>query len=316
MFQWARLKMLTVLLATRNRASILRETLEAFCRLQEPSSGWKLIIVDNGSTDQTSAVLASFANRLPLHTVSESTGGKNSALNTGLGFVEGGLTVFTDDDIFPHSDWLTELRKAADAQPTYSVFGGAVMPHWESPPPVWVQWLDQGPVYTLTDPLMKEGPMPPSLVFGPNMAIRTAVFQSGVRFDPSIGPRSSSYPMGGETELTLRLSRQGYKAWHVQNAVVKHFIRDYQIRKSWVLKRAISYGRGRFRLDFREKTKTYPTWFGVPRRLFREIFEEERTIIRAWLRSDERELFCARWNRNFLWGLVIEARLSYRSPRN
>jgi hypothetical protein len=32
--------------------------------------------------------------------------------------------------------------------------------------------------------------MPLFLVFGPNMA---AVFRSGVRFDPSIGPRSSSY---------------------------------------------------------------------------------------------------------------------------
>jgi hypothetical protein len=36
------------------------------------------------------------------------------------------------------------------------------------------------------------------------MAIRTAVFQSGVRFDASIGPRNSSYAMGSETELVLR----------------------------------------------------------------------------------------------------------------
>lgn len=312
MFLWARVKMLTVLLATRNRAPILRETLEAFCRLQKPSSGWKLVVVDNGSTDETSAVLASFANRLPLRTVSEPTGGKNSALNTGLGFVEGDLTVFTDDDAFPHTDWLVELRNAADAQPAYSVFGGAVVPHWESPPPPWVEWLEQGPVYTLTDPLMKEGPMPPELVFGPNMAIRTAVFQSGVCFDPSIGPRCSGYPMGSETELTLRLSRQGYTAWHVQNAVVEHFIRDSQMRKSWVLKRAIRYGRGRFRLDYVEKSGAARSWFGIPRRFLREIYQEEKMIVRAWLRSNERELFSARWKRNYLWGHVIEARLSHR----
>jgi glycosyltransferase involved in cell wall biosynthesis len=305
--------MLTVLLATRNRATILRETLEAFCRLQEPSSGWKLVIADNGSTDQTPAVLASFADRLPLRTVSEPTSGKNSALNSGLGFVEGDLTVFTDDDVFPHTDWLVELRKAADAQPAYSVFGGAVVPRWESPPPLWVEWVERGPVYTLSDPLMKEGPMPPFLVFGPNMAIRTAVFQSGVCFDPSIGPRSSSYPMGSETELTLRLSRQGCKAWHAPSAVVEHFIRNDQMRKPWVLERAIRYGRGMFRMDYMQKHRGNPAWFGVPRRFFREIFEEERTIIRAWLRANERELFCARWRRNFLWGQVIEARLSHRS---
>jgi glycosyltransferase involved in cell wall biosynthesis len=63
--------MLTVLLATRNRAAVLRETLEAFCRLQPPQSGWKMIVVDNGSTDETAAVLACFTNRLPRHAVSE-----------------------------------------------------------------------------------------------------------------------------------------------------------------------------------------------------------------------------------------------------
>jgi glycosyltransferase involved in cell wall biosynthesis len=306
--------MLTVLLATRNRATILREILEAFCRLQPPSSGWKLVIVDNGSTDQTPAVLASFADRLPLHAVCESTGGKNSALNTGLGFVEGDLTVFTDDDAFPHTDWLVELRSAADAQLAYSMFGGAVVPRWELPPPLWVQWLDQGVVYTLTDPSMKEGPMPPFLVFGPNMAIRTAVFQSGLRFDPSIGPRSSTYPMGSETELTVRLDRQGYKSWYVPSAVVEHFIRDYQMHKSWILKRAIRFGRGDFRLWHTVKPGLTKTWFGVPRRFFREIFEEEMHVVSAWVRSDERKLFSACWKRNYLWGQVIEAHLSHR-PR-
>jgi len=304
--------MLSVLLATRNRASILQQILDAFCRLQKPASGWKLVVIDNGSTDQTSAVLSSFTSRLPLRALSEPTGGKNSALNTGLAFVEGDLAVFTDDDAFPHPDWLLELRKAAEAQPTYSMFGGAIVPRWASPPPLWVQWVEPGPVYTLTDPLMKEGPIPPFLVYGPNMAIRTALFQSGARFDPSVGPRSSSYPMGSETELTLRLSREGHKAWYVPKAVVEHLIRDEQLCQSWVLKRAIRYGRGRFRQDYMQKYRRYPTWFGVPRRFLREIFEEQRAIIKAWLKSSERELFCARWKHNFIWGHVIEAHHLYR----
>ena len=304
--------MLTVLLATRNRVAILQETLEAFCRVQQPASGWKLIVIDNGSTDQTPAILSSFATRLPLHTICEPRAGKNSALNAGLAFVEGDLTVLTDDDAFPRTDWLIELRNAADSRPAYAMFGGAIVPRWESPPPHWVEWVEQGPVYALTDPLMKEGPMPPFLVFGPNMAVRSAIFQSGVRFDPSIGPRSSSYAMGSETELTVRLDRQGYKAWYVPTAVVEHFICDYQMCKSWVLKRAIRYGRGRFRPDFLEKSRRYPSWFGVPRTLFRQIFEQERATIHAWLRANERELFSARWKRNYFWGHVIEARMSRR----
>ena len=304
--------MLSVVLATKNRAAILRETLEAFCQLQPPSSGWKLVIVDNGSIDQTPEVLASFAGRLPLQTLCEPTGGKNSALNTGLGFVEGDLTVFTDDDTFPHTAWLVELRNAADAQPAYSMFGGAIVPRWEIPPPNWVQWVEHSPAYALTDPSMKEGPVPPYLVFGPNMAIRTTVFQSGVRFDTSIGPRSSSYAMGSEVELTQRLSQRGHNAWFVSRAVVEHFIRENQLRESWVQKRAVRYGRGRFRLDYMQIYRRYPSWFGVPRTFFRQIIEQQKLIIKARLRSDHREVFCATWRRNFLWGHVVEARLSYR----
>jgi len=93
---------------------------------------------------------------------------------------------------------------------------------------------------------------------------------------------------------------------------VEHFIRDYQLRQPWVLKRAIRYGRGRFRMDYTRKYRPYPCWFGVPRTFFRQIFDEEKTILKAWLMSDHRELFRAIWRRNFLWGHVVEARLSYR----
>src|SRR5271165_5089803 len=115
--------MLTVLLATRNRARILRDVLEAYCHLQAPACGWKLVIADNGSTDETREVIASFTDRLPLSSVCEPRLGKNYALNAGLELVEGDLTVLTDDDAFPHTDWLVQLRKAADEQPTYSLFG-------------------------------------------------------------------------------------------------------------------------------------------------------------------------------------------------
>jgi len=311
--------MLTVLLSTRDRAAILQKTLESFCCLQRPSSGWKLVVVDNGSTDGTSAVLASFANRLPLHMVSDPAAGKNAALNAGLAFVEGDLTVLTDDDIFPRADWLIELRNAADTQPGYSMFGGSIVPRWEIPPPAWIEWVEKGPMYGLTDSSMKEGEIRPLLVFGGNMAVRSALFQSGIRFDTSVGPRSSSYRMGSETELTLRLNRQGHKAWYVPGAVVEHFIRDYQMREPWVLQRAIRYGRGCFRLWHAETWEPVTT-FGIPRyylrqmNLVRQILQEELKVLTARLGSDHRQFFSARWQRNFLWGVVTEAHLWHRLP--
>ncbi len=68
--------MLTVLLATRNRARILGNVLESYRLLQQPRTGWKLIVVNNGSTDETAEVIASFKSRLPLDSVRELTTGK------------------------------------------------------------------------------------------------------------------------------------------------------------------------------------------------------------------------------------------------
>ena len=171
--------MLTVLFATRNRAPLLRNVLEAYCNLQSPPGGWKLVVVDNGSTDQTAQIAASFTGRLPIHFSIEAKAGKNVALNTGLDLLEGDLVVLTDDDAFPRPDWLVQLRRAADDQPAYSLFGGKILPRWEIIPPAWIRWIrDAGPVYTLTDDAQREGQIAAFLVFGPNMAVRASI--SGV----------------------------------------------------------------------------------------------------------------------------------------
>src|SRR5208283_5519147 len=200
--------MLTVLLATRNGGRTLPTVLETFTRLQVPSSGWKLVVVDNGSTDQTRQIVTSFRASLPLTYLFEEKPGKNVALNAGLEHLEGDLVVFTDDDVFPHTDWLIRLRAAADAHLAYSMCGGAIRPRWEATPPDWVKWVNTGIVFAITDPQMVEGPIDPGFLFGANLAIRSEAFRDGLRFNTSIGPRGNNYPMGSETELVRGLGRQ------------------------------------------------------------------------------------------------------------
>jgi glycosyltransferase involved in cell wall biosynthesis len=295
---------LTVLLATRNRSHILRNVLEAYCSLQEPAGGWKLVVADNGSTDDTSEVVTSFVNRLPLTKVVEPKLGKNSALNAALELVEGDLTVLTDDDAFPRTDWLVQLRTTADEHPEYSMFGGAVVPRWEVAPPSWIQWINLGPVFTITPPDMQEGPLSSAtMVQGPNMAIRSNVFEAGIRFDPSIGPCGSSYPMGSETEILLRLSQQGHKAWHVRGAIVEHWVRREQLDKAWILRRATRYGRGWYRMAPSEDLL-----IGVPRHLFRDIPKELLRMSAASVLRRPDVLLRARWRFNYLLGEAMEAR--------
>jgi glycosyltransferase involved in cell wall biosynthesis len=288
----------------------LRDVLECFCRLQSPPSGWKLVVVDNGSTDDTASVVSDFTNRLSLEFVSEPILGKNAALNTGLARVEGDLVALTDDDVFPHADWLAQLRTAADTHSSYSIFGGAILPRWETPPPNWMTWLDPGPTYSLTDPALPEGLINPARVFGPNMAIRARVFASGIRFDNSIGPRGTNYAMGSESELLMRLDRQGHKAWYVQHAVVEHLVRSEQLNEAWVMQRMTRHGRGHQRrhpgADF---------WWDMPRRIYGALPREIGIMALARATFNKKLLFRSRLRFNFTLGTAIESRNMARERR-
>src|ERR1700722_13369062 len=299
--------MITGLLSTKNRAEILREVLEAYGRLRVPVSGWKLVVIDNGSTDQTQEVLASFANSLPLESIYEPRPGKNLALNKGLGYVEGDLVVLTDDDAFPDADWLICLRKAADERPTFAMFGGVVLPRGAVSPPPWVRWARLGPTYTVSDLSLSEGPIEPHHIFGPNMAVRASVFTEGIRFDSTIGPRDSNYAMGSETELVLRLQERGHKAWFVQGAVVEHYIRKEQLEKSWVLRRAVRFGRGQYRLYGLEQNSTGRSRSGVLLQLLCRALKPALFAGASFVFRKEGACFQARWRLNFICGQIQEA---------
>ena len=300
--------MLTVLIATYNGAKTLPAVLNAHCALEPPDGGWKLVIVDNGSTDDTQEIIAAFRQRLPLTYLCEPKKGKNIALNTGLATTSGDLVVLTDDDVLPQPNWLRQLHLASTSHPSFSIFGGPILPKWELPAEDWIlTWVPIGPTFSLLNPF-DEGPINPRLVFGPNMAVRAEIFQSGHRFDETIGPQGSNYAMGSETEFLRRLAKNGYTAWHCRGAVVEHIIRAFQMNQEWVLRRAVRYGRGQYRLGAKELPSLPASLLGIPVSQFLQILAQGLRLGCAKLGSDHKKLFKARWQFNVLVGKCIEAR--------
>ncbi len=237
--------MLTILFSSFNGSKTLPRMLKAFLNLQEPTNGWKIIAVDNGSTDDTYEILKSYLQYLPLTIIQHAERGKNKALNRGLKHIEGELVVLTDDDIIPNEDWLLKLQEAANSQPNYDIFGGTILPQWPSPPPSWlIKHAPLGMAYSLTSQDLKGEKIAPGSVWGPNMMIRSKIFLSGIRFDENVGPAAGAYIMGSETELTTRLATHGHNCFFIPEAIVRHIIRPNQIKKSWILKRGFRAGRG------------------------------------------------------------------------
>jgi len=101
----------SVVMPTYNRREALALALEAWERQQPVDLPFELVVVDDGSTDGTSELLAAHrSDRFRLRTHRQDNAGPAAARNRGLAMVEGDLVLFTGDDIEPHPSLLAEHR--------------------------------------------------------------------------------------------------------------------------------------------------------------------------------------------------------------
>ena len=259
----------SVLLATRNRSQSLGATLSAYCRV-DATVPWQMVVVDNGSTDQTRDVLQSFASRLPLEVVRHPIPGKNAALNAGLAAVRGQFVVLTDDDSLPAVDLLGAWQNCADRHPEYGLFGGRIEPRFHESVPAWLGRCSphlQAMMFTRRD--LPEGPVEAGDIYGCNMAVRAEVFRNGHRFSEAIGPNGSDpdYPMGSEVEFCRRVARTGVRCWFARSAVVEHLVLPNQWDEAAWIGRGYRLGRGRARIAFLEGRTAVPPRPGIATRL-------------------------------------------------
>ncbi len=86
--------LISVIIPTRNRCALLRNTLEALLRDDYPSK--EIVVMDAASTDGTVEMLRSFGNQV--RWVSEKDGGEYFARNKGFELTTGELIHFCGDD--------------------------------------------------------------------------------------------------------------------------------------------------------------------------------------------------------------------------
>lgn len=300
------------MLSTRNGAKTLPVTLESMQQLEVPEGGWKLIVVDNGSADNSAEIIHRFMEELPLTYVYEGRPGKNRALNAGLPFAEGDLIIFTDDDVVVQPHWLKRYRQSADAHPDIDIFCGLILPKWPRTPDAWiVRSIPLGPAFAVHREGLRTGEIDPGFAWGPNMAIRSEIFEAGERFSESIGPDgTSNYIMGSETEFTTRLKKKGHKCWMDVDNSVEHIIRENQLDKRWILNRARRGGRGAFNLTvYSDNLKETPTFLAAPRWMWRMAATHYlcSLVFRLGLGTADRAMRHA-WKYNVLIGQICAAR--------
>jgi len=236
----------SIIFSTFNRNDILTQTLQGLVDMDTTELDWEVILVDNAGNDETARVAASFATSLPIKFLVETAPGKNNALNTGLKHATGDLFVFTDDDIIADTAWIKSLAGAADRWPDSDLFGGRILPKYpagKTAAPINDPEF-MAVTYVIADWDLPEGEhFPVTKTWGPNMMVRSRVFDQGLRFNPAIGPTGGNYIMGSEIDFLKKARTAGYTDVYVPSALVYHQIRPEQLTHSWILGRAYRLGR-------------------------------------------------------------------------
>lgn len=101
-------KRCSVLIGTYNRAEYLQQTLESLCRQDTPAQEFEVIVVDDGSADNTHGIVAAFEGRLHLRYAYQHNSGLASARNHALFLATGDIVFFLDDDDIASPEFLSE----------------------------------------------------------------------------------------------------------------------------------------------------------------------------------------------------------------
>lgn len=120
----------SIVIPNLNGAGWLRDSIESIWAQMEQD--FELIIIDNGSTDESLAIARSYVGRPGYTLVENQTNtGFSAAVNTGIGLAKGEYVVLFNNDAFAQPDWLAQLIAMADAEPRAFAVQSLMIRHFE-----------------------------------------------------------------------------------------------------------------------------------------------------------------------------------------
>ena len=217
---------ISVIVCTHNRAALLPNVLSQLCNQDYPPESFEIIIVDNGSTDDTTEVVQRFKSdrKLTLRFVQETRPGVTFARNRGAEEARHPYLAYLDDDCSVGKSWLSQLVSGFGLSDQVSVVAGRVALSLDDQPcPNWLgpkgkSWLAEfnfpgSESRILTNPVyVCEG----------NMAISKKAWRSAGGF---LGMDQFGSPHGASQEIMYlleQIKRQGGKVAFVPTAIANH----------------------------------------------------------------------------------------------
>ena len=95
----------SVVVTVYNAEQTIAQCLESIMKLEYSKDKLEIIVVDDGSTDNSLDIVKEYSVKL----VQKGHGGYPSAMNTGIKSARGSIIVIIDSDIIVSKDWLVKV---------------------------------------------------------------------------------------------------------------------------------------------------------------------------------------------------------------
>ncbi|WP_139556659.1 glycosyltransferase [Methylotetracoccus oryzae] len=244
--------MLSAIIPTRDRANFLALCLDSINAQTLPVEQFEVLVVDNGSTDDTKQVVESFRRRCPnVRYIYDATPGLHVGRHRGMNAARGDVLVFADDDIEAFPTWLAAIDDAF-SDPKVALVGGNNLPKFVGAPPDWLLelWAEPGHIggrclASLSILELPEGvrEIDPMYVWGCNFAIRKEVLMKAGGFHPDGMPRELIRFRGdGESHVSRWISKQGLKCMFHSGASVYHKVTSERMTLRYFHQRGFNQG--------------------------------------------------------------------------
>jgi len=197
---------ITVVIPAYNAASIIATGLRAILAQDYPRDRMEVVVVDDGSTDNTPKILASIEG---IRVIRQTNAGPARARNTGWKNGTGEIVLFTDSDCIPAPDWVRRLVEKFTA-PDIGGVGGTYGIH--NSDSLLARCIHE-------EIIERHLRMPEEVNYlgSFNLAYRRAALEATGGFDETFQNAS-----GEDNDLSYRINKAGYRLLFTNEARVDH----------------------------------------------------------------------------------------------
>src|SRR5215207_5518850 len=116
----------SIVIPVHNKATITRQCLDSLLAESDDEISRQLVVVDDGSTDLTPSLLATYRDRILVirHEIAHGFAG---ACNAGVAAADGEFVILLNNDTIPTSGWLSALVDYAHQHPNAAVVGAKLL---------------------------------------------------------------------------------------------------------------------------------------------------------------------------------------------